>query len=274
MIDSRRMVDRMKYILRELQFYLFQLRQNVKNEQALRGAFLITSFGVLISNACFIVIWVLFSHALGNLDGWGPVQTFGALSVGLITLGLGTFLFGSAWTFDDCIQRGTFDALLTKPKSVYVRLLNSESSMTSLGEILQGVIGLIIYYHLARPDPFPAVLMFLLIPPAIIVQIGFIMTAGCVTFWLPQSSGLAKALKEMVILPTTQPISLLRGSTRLMFLTLIPALLIAGLPVELITYHAYELIAISYAVAFTWLALSVWVLKKSIRRYESGNVIG
>jgi ABC-type uncharacterized transport system permease subunit len=134
---------------------------------------------------------------------------------------------------------------------------------------------MIIFFWLTKAS-FGTVLLFLImLPPAATVQLSFIVTCECAIFWLPQAPIIGSVCRDLIILPTTQPISMLRGVMRIIYLTAIPALLVAGLPIEAITYrHPLHLIGIAYGVSLAWLALSVWVLNKSVHRYESGNVIG
>ena len=264
----------MQTLLREFKFYFFQFCQNLKNQSALRGSSWVLAISIILSNTPFFVVWLLFSRMTGPIHGWGMLQTFGMLSMAIFIFGLGTLLFGSVGTMQPHVQTGSFDIFLTKPKNLYVRIINNQALPTAIGEVIQGGVGVLIYLWLAKPT-WVLILMFAaLIPPAVLVQISFMITCDCIIFWLPYAQGLGKALKELIILPTAQPTSLLQGGIRIMYLTIVPALLVAGVPIEVMTFHSYKLIAVSYTVSLIWLAISVWCLNQSVRRYESGNVIG
>lgn len=261
----------MSTFLKELAYYRFQFLRNVKNQRVLRGSTLVLVFGMIFSNCCFMIVWFFFSKAVGNINGWGMVQTFGIQAYAIFTFGIAFTMFGSLGTIYPHIERGSFDAFLTKPKNLYIRIMNNETLPTALADVIHGFICLIAFCVWAKAD---VAVLLLMIPPAILVQVSFIMAADCISFWLPQAPGLAKAVKELLIVPSIQPISLFQGWMRVLCLTLVPALVVSGLPIEAVTYHKYELIMVSYGISMVWLLLSIWILKVSVRRYESGNVIG
>lgn len=261
----------MSTFLKELAYYKFQFLRNVKNQRVLRGSTLVLVFGMIFSNCCFMLVWFFFSKAVGNINGWGTAQTFGVQAVAIFSFGVSFTMFGSLGSLYPHIERGSFDAFLTKPKNLYVRIMNNETLPTALGDVIHGLICLVVFCVWAEVDVGA---LWLMIPPAMLVQVSFIMAADCMAFWLPQAPGLSKAIRELLIVPTLQPISLFQGWMRILCLTLIPALVVSGLPIEVVTYHKYELIALSYIVSIAWLFLSIWILKVSVRRYESGNVIG
>lgn len=264
----------MSHLFNELRFYGYQWQQNLKNQQAMRINFLTQLIGMVLSNTSFFIIWIMFSKAVGVVNGWGAVQTFGMMSVSMMTFGVVHTLFGSTGSVTDLVPTGEFDALLTKPKNLYVRIINRDMSPSAAGDLIQGIVGAIIFLFMIKADLASILLFLIMLPPAVMAQLSFIMICDCLIFWLPQTPMIGNTLRDLIILPTTQPISMLRGFMRVVYLTAIPALLVAGTPVEMVTYYKYELIAVAYAVGLVWLSLSVWVLKTAVRRYESGNVIG
>lgn len=261
----------MDKFLNELSFYGFQFRRNVENQRVLRGSTLVLVLGMIFSNCTFMVVWYFFSQAIGTINGWGAAQTFGIQAIAIFTFGIGFMMFGSLGALYPHIERGSFDAFLTKPKNLYVRIGNNEMMPAVLGDLVHGFICMVMYCVWAKPN---IGLLLLMLPPAVLIQIAFTMAADCISFWLPQAPGLAKAVRELIIGPSIQPLSLFNGWMRIVCLIVVPALVVSGLPVEVVTYHKYELIVLSYIISIIWLFLSIWILKISVRRYESGNVIG
>ncbi len=259
---------------RELTFFAYQWRQNLKNQQALRTSFVLQIVAMFLNNIAFFVIWIMFSRAVGMINGWGVMQTFGMMCVSMLTYGIVHALFGSTGSLSDTVPNGQFDAYLAKPKNLYTRIINRQMEPTALGDLLQGILGMMIFFCMTHASIGTILLFLVMVPPGAIAQVSFIMVMDCIIFWLPQTPVIGNTLRDLIILPTTQPISLIRGTLRVIYLTAIPALLVAGLPIEIITYHTYSLLALAYTVSLIWLAISIWVLNISVRRYESGNVIG
>lgn len=264
----------MQTFLNELRFYVFRWRLNFRNLHALKMSFWMNVIGIIIGNMIFYVSWLFLMHAIGPVNGWGVVQTLGMLAFNMLSFGFCWGAFGSQTMLQPRIQTGSFDSFLSKPKNLYIRIINDQSSPSVLGWILQGTIGLSIFFALTDFNLKILFFIIIMMPPAVMAQTSFLMVTDCVAFWLPYSQGLGKSLNELMMASAGQPLSLLQGGLRFFYIAIVPSLIIAGLPIELITYNTTSLIAIAYGVTLCWLMLSVWVLKISVRRYESGNMIG
>lgn len=264
----------MQTLRNEIRFYAFRWYLNFRNQKALYWHFMIESLSIVVNNAAFYFIWMMFSHTVGPLNGWGMAHIMGAISTGLLTIGLMDTLCGSMPSLQGLVPGGHFDALLTKPKNLYTRILNQDFRPSAVGDVIQGAIGLGIFCYWVDASWLDVVCILIMLVPAVIAIISFIFTTDCVIFWLPQTPIIGSTLGDLMYLPVTQPISLLRGKMRVFYLVVVPTLLVGGLPVEVVAYHQYGLIAVSYAVSFAWLGLSIWVLNRAVRHYESGNGVG
>jgi ABC-type uncharacterized transport system permease subunit len=258
----------------ELSFTCFQIGKNFKNERVLGASFLLQVMGMFISNLSFFIIWILFSKTIGTVNGWGTLQTFGMLSISIFAFGMVHSLFGSLMRWHEYVSTGAFDVFLTKPKTVYLRVMTAKFSVYNFGDIIQGILGIGIFIYLAEPSFQQIVTLMLMLIPAILIHISFSTICNCTIFWLPSAHNLSHSLSQLITLPSTQPISLLKGGMRFIYLFIIPALVVAGLPIEVFINPDWKLFVLSYSVSIAWFLLSVWLLNISIRRYESGNTIG
>ncbi len=259
---------------KELNFYLYQLGKNLKNQRALRMSFGLQVLGMFLNNIAFFIIWLFFIKAIGTTNGWGVKEVFGLLSISIFTYGVSHALFGSMNGLDDNVISGSFDSLLTKPKSLYVRILNQRFSVSSLGDLIQGFIGIIIFLIIMQPSIQQVLLLALILPTAILAEVSFGIVTGCIVFWFPQIEGLGNAFFDLIITPSIQPIGLLEGTMRYIYIFVIPAMLLGGFPVEIFTKFSWYTIIIAYLVAIAWWLLSKLVLKRALRRYESANFFG
>lgn len=261
-------------IKQDVRFFLRQLQKNLRNEQALRGSFLLQVAGMFMSNVSFFIIWVMFSHTIGPVNGWGPLQTFGMLSISIFIYGIVHSLFGSVGRWYELVPTGAFDVFLNKPKGLYLRLISFKFSVSALGDLIQGVLGIVLFIYMSDTSLAKVGLLLLLLIPALVIHIAMMTMCACLVFWLPQAPSLCQALFNIVLLPATQPISLLGGAMRFIYLFVIPALLIAGIPVEVFIKPDIGKFVMAYGIAAFWLVLSQFVLSVAIKRYESGNSIG
>lgn len=261
-------------VLKELQFYIFRWSVNFRNQKALYWHFIIESFTIVMNNLAFYFIWMMFSYTVGAIHGWGMAHIMGAISAGLLTIGIMDTLCGSMPSLQNMVPSGGFDALMSRPKNLYLQILNQDFRPSAIGDLLQGAIGVGIFCYWVDAGWSDVLCILIMLIPAVIAMISFIFTTDCVIFWLPQAKIIVSTLGDMMYLPLTQPISLLRGKMRAFYMTVVPVLLVGGLPIEVVTYHTYQLIAVSYAIALSWLFFSIWILRCAVRRYESGNGVG
>lgn len=259
---------------KELDFYKYQLAKNFKNERALRLSFSIQIIGMIINNLAFYVIWIYFMKAIGNTNGWGVIDAIGLLSVSIFSYGASHVLFGGINELTDKVISGSFDSLLTKPKSLYFRILNQRFNVSAIGDLLQGIVGIIIFIALAQPSFTQILLLIVMLPPAIIIMTAFNIIADCLIFWSPQAENLNKAFSDLLIMPSTQPITLLTGFMHFFYIFAIPAMLLAGLPVQALKDANWWLVPLAYAIAIFWYLLSKFVLSRALKRYESANFFG
>jgi ABC-type uncharacterized transport system permease subunit len=229
---------------------------------------------MMIGNSAFFVIWVLFCRTIGPINGWGALQTFGMTAYSIFVFGINHTLFGTLGKMADVVPSGAFDSYLTKPKNLYVRIINDDFLVSAFADLIQGFLGILIFIWMAKISFLSILLLIVMLPAAVLIQLSILFLYDCVIFWLPQAPGLAQGLFNFIMLPSTQPISLLDGPMRFIYLYIIPALVIAGLPIEAVTYHKWLYCLLAYAISITWFLISRWVLKISIHRYESGNSIG
>ena len=261
-------------IINEFKFYIFLLRKNFSNEKALRLSFGVQIFGMILNNLAFYVIWYFFTKAIGETNGWGVKQTFGLVSVCILTYGITFTLFGGIGSLQDKILSGSFDSLLTRPKSLYLRILNQQFSSSAVGDTIQGLIGICIFFAITQASFGQIAILVLMLPPAVLVFASFSMIGDCIVFWFQHAEGLNRAFSDLILLPATQPITLLTGFMKFLYIFIIPAMLMAGMPTLAYTQSNWKMVVLSYAIAIVWFMLSKYVLARSLNKYESANYFG
>lgn len=258
----------------ELRYLLKQTQINFRNEKALIWSFLAQAVGMIISNSSFFIIWIFFSQTIGVVNRWGALQTFGMLSISIFIYGVTHSVLGSVWSWSDTVPTGAFDSYLTKPKNLYIRVLSMRCNVSAFGDMVQGVVGICIFIAMTKEPMTHTLWLILMLIPAAVIHVVFLMAVMSVIFWIPQSTELGRSLGNLMLMPCTQPISILDGVLRWVYLFVFPALVVAGLPIEMFTTPDVMTLVLSYAIAAGWMGISYLVFTRSVRRYESGNSIG
>lgn len=250
------------------------LKKNLEGAMELRTGFLLQVCGMMLNNIAFLVGWMFFFKIFGTINHWSIPETIGLQGMVALVYGIG-FTFGSGMTeLSDYVHQGVFDQFLLSPRNLYLRILSSKLRVSAIGDCFFGLILLIIYTIQASLSLGQIMMLLLFIPPTILLFCNISLLTSLLAFFVPDSSILSRNLFEAFFAPSMYPASLYQGVVRTVFLYIIPSLMIGGLPVEAIRDHRASLLGFSWGISLVWMLLTLVLLRRAIRRYESGNLTG
>lgn len=262
----------MNRLRNEIAFFLYAWRQNVRDAMGLRASFLMQFGAMFLTNFVFFVMWLSFSHSLGPVNGWDALSTFGLISCSLLTYGLAHVLFGSLGSWQERVASGGLDMLLCKPKNIYTTILNLKWRPSVCADLLQGLLGIVIFFLMRGTSLEGILLATLAILAGSVVFVAYSVTVSSLIFLFPQNPRIIGAFYDLFMIPSLQPVSLLQDPLRSFYLLAVPALVVSGLPVEIAQEASVAKLLVALGVAIGWLWLSMLALQRGIRRYESGNL--
>lgn len=258
----------------ELRMACEYVKGNIASAAELRASFVGQVVGMMINDISFLLIWLLFFEAFGQINGWGGAEVVALQGFLIITYGISFSLFAGALDLPIAINNGAFDTVLLTPRNVYLRILTLVTRVASIGDALYGAILLVAYSVIVHLSIFQFGLLILLLVPAILILTNFALIAACIGFFIPDSEELSKSVFELLVGPSLYPSGLYQGATRAFFLFVLPSIAIGGLPVEAVRSFDILGILIVWFLAVVWTMIALWVLKQGIKRYESGNLTG
>jgi len=249
-------------------------RAQYRASVALRGAFALQVFGMIINNLGLTFAWIFLFDRFGTLNGWGAADFIGMQ-------GASMFIFGTMLIFNAglpelarFVDNGTFDTFLTKPVSVLMQLASSRIEIAALGDILLGLV-LMIGYGIYAQVSLGAVALFLVaVAIGVVIIWCFTLLPYILAFYLFDSDKVSRAIAFFFLDTGIFPTGVITGKLRILLLTVWPGLFIAALPLDVLRGLHWEWVALGAVVAGTWLAISLWLFRKSLRRYESANLVG
>lgn len=250
------------------------LKINLLNAMELRAAFFMQVIGMMLNNLVFVFTWIFFFKSFGSINNWSINETIGLQGYVALSFGLAFSFFGGATALPALINNGSFDSLLISPRSLYLRIITSDFRISAIGDILYGVILLVIYSLIAGISFKQTVFLLALIPASFLVFLNAVFVTSLVGFLLPDAKELARSLMSLFIDPGIFPSSLYTGMLRFTFLFVIPSLAIGGLPVETIRDTSWTGLGIVWFLAILWTFLAIWLLGLAVKKYESGNLTG
>ena len=252
----------------QIRYILALLHQALKAAATNRGQFLFLSAGMFTQNALFFLVWVVFFSAVKNVRGWTLSEI--ALYQGVLCLGVGSAFFLAEGTrrLADKIRDGELDIFLVRPRHPLPQLLTHEASAWSLGDIVYGILLMLIIGH-------PGTLGFLYaIATAICVSVLFLSAVTIfqsLAFFMESGGRLAEDLFIAMICLGSAPQHTQGMIMKLLLFTVLPAGFVAILPVEIIRQHNILLLAALAGSVLIYAALAVLIFHAGLKRYTSAT---
>ncbi len=261
-------------IIKEFRITIEIQRIHFAAAREIRSAFALQVIGMMINNVSLALVWIFFFEAFGNIQGWTSMEYIAMLAMSALAFGIAlTFLNGSS-VLPEYVYNGTLDQFLLCPRPLYLRILTSRIGVPSIGDIFFGLILLLIYWVWSQASLLTMVMLLSLAVPAAVIMSNISLATSLVSFFIPEAHLIAKNLFEIFMSPSLYPGGLFQGALRFVFIFIIPSLLVGGLPVEAAIAHNGWLYLFIWAMAAAWTALTLMLLGKAVKRYESGNLTG
>jgi ABC-2 type transport system permease protein len=258
----------MKKHLRILTRY-FQV--NLASAMEYRASFVSQAFGMLLSNATFVLFWwVLFQQVHGSIGGYGFRDVMFIWALASSAFGLGDVLFGNTRQLTRLIITGELDTFLLQPCNLLVNVCCARTSLSAYGDLAYGFLLL----ALTQGGDGQAWLFFLLgVPIGALLMTGLAIGTHSLTFYLGDASLIGGLSTEFVLNFSLYPEGIYPSVIRAVMYSLIPAAFVVHVPLRLARNFDPLWLAVWLAAAAIYCALSAWFFHRSLRRYESGNVI-
>lgn len=244
---------------------------NLSSAIEYRTSFLMQSFGMALNNAAFIFFWwIAFEKVGGDIGGYDFRDVMFIWSLASSSFGLAMVVFGNARDLTRLIVSGELDTFLLQPRPVLVNVIAARTSVTAWGDFLYGIVLL----ALTQDCTWALWLLFafFVVTGALLIT-AIQITFGTLTFYMGNAGMLQQMALEFTISFSVYPESIFHGVVRVLIHTLIPAAFIVHIPLSLVRGFDARLFSILLVVTAAYCAFAFWFFGRSLRRYESGNLI-
>ncbi len=254
--------------------FFCQMKNNYIREAVYRANFLTNLIVDLIwLGVEFILFTVIYSNT-SSIGGWTQNQTYFFLGVLFASDALFTIFFTrNLWMFNDLVNKGDLDILLTKPISSLFLALTRWMGLTSILNFLMGV-GICIKFG---PEAgfqggvagWSLFLFWLLIGCSSALVLRFLFSV-CV-FWTDRSWALSRLYYQFYGF-ATKPDVIYPRAVRYLILTVLPFAFIGSVPARALMkgIETSELIQVLVVIAI--FAGVDWILwRKGLQRYQSAS---
>jgi len=265
------MIDK---INKQLLWVMELLRFNLKSVLEYKAAFLMQVIGMMINNIGLISVWYLFFQIFNDVNGWSFKEMIGLHGFIALIYGITFSLGNGIRKISKNVNYGQLDKYLLLPKNPLLSVIFSETQISAVGDVAFGLVSLTIYFTISNLQIAQLLILPLLVFFVLLVFSGFIICIQSLAFWIPNSEELSDSLFEFLLGPSLYPNSSFVGGIKIFFTFFIPAIVIGGLPINILLGLDISRVFLLTFLGLFWFVLSSLVFNHGLKKYESGNLVG
>jgi ABC-2 type transport system permease protein len=256
---------------KELRFALYAIKKNMQSSAELRTSFVMNIIGMCINNTAFIVIWMFFVKSVGIINGWTAFDIIGLQGFVALCFGI-VFSFGNGIRkLPEYTSSGSFDRFVLSPKNLLLRVAVSSLGVSSLGDIVFGLVCIVLYGILTHVVFVQWLLLAASIIITTVVFFSFAVITYSASFFFDDPASTTYALFDLFVTPSMFHGGAVQGIMRFFFTFAVPSLLIGTLPIEIVKNVSFPELALISILAVIWFFIAVTFFNWVIRKYESSN---
>lgn len=247
------------------------LRFNLEASMEYRASFLTQVVGMILNNSAFILFWLILFDRLGDIRGFGFNDVMFLWALSAAGYGLAGIFLGNASSLSRAIYTGELDVYLVQPKPVLPSFLASRMSVSAWGDLAYGLV----LYGFTQPlDPARIALFIAFCLLFALVLAALRVFYHSLSFFLGNAEDFAATASDLVLAFCLYPGSIFDGPSLLLLHSLVPAALVAWIPIEL--FRSFDLARLGLLIGADAVIIGAAVLAfhLGLRFYESGNRIG
>ena len=247
------------------------LVQDLKSKMSYRADFIISTFGMILTNVVgFMSFYILFKN-FPSINGWNYHEMLFLYGFSLIALTPLQCLFDNNWSLRFAVRTGDFIKYCFRPINIFFYFISEVFDVKGLGQFVFGT-GVLVYSwsHLGIPVTFITIVeLILMLITASLFMIAIMNAAAATCFWI-ENSGYVMVIMFRFKDYAKYPASIFSGIFKVIFTFIIPISFIAYYP-SLIFLRPDRIPLLSIispviGVIFFYLSYKFWML--GARKYN------
>lgn len=256
-------------VKRQIKVSLLTIKYAIMREMLNKATFISNVIFMILNNGAMIIQWIVLYSIQDNIGGYSFKQILLLWGLAASTYGFSRFFFKNAFDLSNTINSGKLDAYLVQPKNVLLSSITSSVSTSALGDLIYGIIMLIIYGL-----SFSSIALFLLFSICGgLILTGIAVILGSLSFWIENSDVLAEKGNSIMCNFATYPDGIFKGIVKILLFTLIPIGITTYIPVDVITTFDIVKLLIVVIVTIIIILLAFIIFNRGLKRYSSSNLM-
>lgn len=259
-------------VKKNINFFVIALITNLKSILVYKVSFLIQSIFMMINNSFLVLFWVKIFQNGNKITAFSFNDILSLWAISTIAYGITYFFFGGVIQINRYIIDCTMDSYMLQPKSILLNVILSKSDFSACGDVLFGIIVIVIVYS----KNLSSILFFIFF--GIFGSVYFLSTdiiLRSISVWIGDTEKLSdRYIHTLLASFSTYPEQIFPKTLRAILYTIVPAGLLAYLPVNLLSNFSILKLFLYIASGIIYLLLAIYVFNKAIKNYNSGNCFG
>ncbi len=260
-------------IKNEIKFAVYAIKKNIESSAELRTSFLMNVLGMMINNVAFILLWMFFAKSAGPIGGWTPMDIIGMQGFLAISYGIVLSAGNGIRKVAEYTASGALDRFMLSPKNLLTRIATSSMNVSAIGDLFFGIVCMTIYSIAIHVSLIQVFLIFALLIISMVSFFSIIIIIYSTSFFFIDANNVTTGIYELYFTPALFHGGAFQGIMRFVFTFVVPTLLIASIPVEILKNISLDKLLMIFILTIVWLLVSIFIFNKAIRRYESSNLM-
>jgi ABC-2 type transport system permease protein len=203
----------------DLSAYVHLVRAQVRAQAQYRFSFVLDAIGSTLFTTLDLIAIVVLFRVTRSLAGFGFREAFLIATLAGLGFSVSDLCAGNVERLRSYVRFGLFDAVLVRPRGVLPQLIATDFTLRRVGQVLQGVLALVLAVRFAHVRLTPAHLALLVLTPLCgAVFFASLFVAGAtVAFYWTDSGELANSFTYGGRTFTQYPITVYNGLFRRLF---------------------------------------------------------
>lgn len=233
--------------------------------------FLISLLALILNNSFYLYGIYLMAIVSTDYNSLAVKEYLVSTGLVLTSWGLLNVLGGGLYQLGSLIETGELEAFLAKPRSILLLVAISKSNLISFGEILQGIVSIIISSILY--DPFLGIRMLVISAIMVFAFASIIIMAGSISFFCNRGSQISFVILQVLLSLSLFPVSRALGGNEKWILYFTPLLITATLPRLIVLQGGLSEFLIFICATLFFLFTAIYFFKFGLKFYRSRNYI-
>jgi ABC-2 type transport system permease protein len=275
MVARLALAGRIRPIQRLVYLYFRCLGQQMKAILAYEADFVVMLFSaVIVQIAGFLFIWTIFQR-IPTINGWTMWQVVMMYALIFVTEGVGSLFFEGTWRLSNLVYTGQFDQMLVRPLSPIVQVLANAVGFNGLGNIVTGLV-LIVIGILNTPvqwTPGRLLMLVILIVSAATIRVAINLGSAASAFWVKAPWSMVPMFVHQLGEFAKYPITIYSVAVQALIVIAVPFAFVSFFPTAFIFgVEAWSIQGLlTPLVAIYSVVMAVWLFRVGLRRYESSG---